>query len=123
MPVAGSGWSSPVVGGGRVWLTTAVAARETSLRALAFDMATGKEIVNVEVFRSRPTDSINPKNTRASPTPVLDGDRVYVHFGSEGTAALTTSGEIVWKTRHSYESQHGAGGSPDPLRRPPDLQR
>ena len=43
---------------------------------------------------------------------MLDGDRVYVHFGSEGTAALTTSGEIVWKTRHSYESQHGAGGSP-----------
>ena len=54
VPVAGSGWSSPVVGDGRVWLTTAVAGRETSLRALAFDMTTGKEIVNVEVFRSRP---------------------------------------------------------------------
>jgi outer membrane protein assembly factor BamB len=42
----------------------------------------------------------------------VDGDRVYVHFGAEGTAALTTAGEIVWKARHPYESQHGNGGSP-----------
>ena len=42
----------------------------------------------------------------------LEGDRVYVHFGAEGTAALTTTGEIVWKARLSYESQHGNGGSP-----------
>ncbi len=55
---------------------------------------------------------INPKNSFASPTPVLDGDRVYVHFGADGTAALTTSGEVVWKTKLPYESQHGAGGSP-----------
>ncbi|HEY7497272.1 MAG TPA: PQQ-binding-like beta-propeller repeat protein [Vicinamibacterales bacterium] len=112
VPVPGAGWSSPVIANGRVWLTTALAGRETSLRALAFDMASGKELVNVEVFRTRPTNPINPKNTRASPTPVADGDRVYVHFGAEGTAALTTNGEIVWKTRYSYESQHGAGGSP-----------
>jgi outer membrane protein assembly factor BamB len=112
VPVPGAGWSSPVIANGRVWLTTAVAGRETSLRALAFDMASGKELVNVEVFRTRPTNPINPKNTRASPTAVADGDRVYVHFGAEGTAALTTNGEIVWKTRYSYESQHGAGGSP-----------
>ena len=37
---------------------------------------------------------------------------MYVHFGADGTAALTTSGEIVWKTRFPYESQHGNGGSP-----------
>jgi hypothetical protein len=43
---------------------------------------------------------------------VLDNDRVYVHFGADGTAALTTSGEIVWKNRFDYVSQHGAGGSP-----------
>jgi len=35
-----------------------------------------------------------------------------VHFGAQGTAALTTAGEVVWKTRFNYESQHGAGGSP-----------
>ena len=37
---------------------------------------------------------------------------MYVHFGADGTAALTTSGEIVWKTRLPYQSQHGNGGSP-----------
>jgi outer membrane protein assembly factor BamB len=37
---------------------------------------------------------------------------VYVHFGAHGTAALTDTGGIVWKTRFPYESQHGSGGSP-----------
>ena len=117
-PVPGVGWSSPVVAGGRVWLTTSIDTGtrlpiNSSLRVLAFDAATGKEVVNVEVFRNRSAGYINPKNSRASPTPILEGDRVYVHFGAEGTAALTTSGEIVWKTQqYKYESQHGAGGSP-----------
>lgn len=110
-PVAGSGWSSPVIAGGRVWLTTFVD-RGSSLRALAFDEETGKALVDVEVFKLKGAESINPKNSRASPTPVVDGDRVYVHFGAEGTAALTPAGQIVWKTRFSYSSQHGSGGSP-----------
>jgi len=55
---------------------------------------------------------LNPKNSHASPTPIVDGDRVYVHFGADGTAALTSSGEVVWRKRFSYESQHGNGGSP-----------
>jgi len=112
-PLPGTGWSSPVVAGGKVWLTAAVKDRNGgSLRALAYDAATGHELVNTEVFRVRSVDPLNPKNTRASPTPILDGDRVYVHFGADGTAALTTSGEIVWKTKFDYQSQHGDGGSP-----------
>jgi outer membrane protein assembly factor BamB len=111
-PITGSGWSSPVVAGGRVWITAAVENRDVSLRAMAFDVETGREVVNVEVFRLRSLREINPKNSWASPTPIVEGDRVYVHFGADGTAALTTTGEIVWKTRFDYESQHGAGGSP-----------
>jgi hypothetical protein len=111
-PVPGRGWSSPVVAGGRVWLTTTVNEKGASLRAIAFDVAAGKEAVNVEVFHLRSADLANPKNSHASPTPIVDGDRVYVHFGAEGTAALTTSGEIVWKARFTYASQHGNGGSP-----------
>lgn len=111
-PVPGAGWSSPVVADGRVWVTTADGERGTSLRALAFDVETGRELLNVEVFRARNANPINPKNNRASPTPIVEGDRLYVHFGAEGTAALTTAGELVWKARFSYESQHGAGGSP-----------
>jgi outer membrane protein assembly factor BamB len=111
-PVPGRGWSSPVVAGGRVWLTTSIKERGASLRALAFDVDTGREAVNVEVFHIRNGDLTNAKNSHASPTPIVDGDRVYVHFGAEGTAALTTSGEVVWKVRLPYESQHGNGGSP-----------
>jgi outer membrane protein assembly factor BamB len=111
--IAGLGWSTPVVAGGRVWLTTAIEQRGVSLRVLAFDVATGLEVVNVEAFNIPSSRrEINPKNSWASPTPVIDGDRIYVHFGADGTAALTTSGEIVWKARFEYQSQHGAGGSP-----------
>jgi outer membrane protein assembly factor BamB len=111
-PVPGLGWSSPVVVGGRVWVTTAIEQKGASLRALAFDVETGREVVNTEVFRLGNARLTNPKNSFASPTPDVEGDRVYVHFGASGTAALTTAGEIVWKTRLPYDSQHGNGGSP-----------
>jgi outer membrane protein assembly factor BamB len=117
--VGGRGWSSPVVAQGRVWLTTSVevpaSERERaglSLRALAFDATTGKGVVDVEVFRLTDLRPLNEKNSFASATPILDGDRVYVHFGADGTAALSTSGEILWKARYNYDSQHGGGGSP-----------
>ena len=117
--VAGSGWSSPVVGGGRIWLTSVTGPRDPgnrrealSLRALAFDVASGREVVNVEVFRLDNPGAMHQKNSRASPTPILDGDRVYVHFGADGTAALDTTGRILWTTTLPYESQHGNGGSP-----------
>ncbi len=110
-PVAGRGWSSPVAADGRVWLTTA---DEGSLRLLAFDTETGREVINVEVFRTSDRNAPNPKNSLASPTPIVDAERgqVYVHFGAYGTAALTTSGDVVWTTRFPYISQHGNGGSP-----------
>ena len=121
-PIPGRGWSSPVVADGRVWLTTAVhrgaapadatAVKGASLRALAYDVATGREVVNVELFHPGQGDLTNAKNSHASPTPIVDGDRVYVHFGALGTAALSITGNILWKTRLPYQSQHGNGGSP-----------
>ena len=112
VPVPGRGWSSPVVAGGRVWLTTATdAGRDTSLRLMSFDLDSGRTALDVEVFRMRGA-LLNSKNSHASPTPIVSGDRVYVHFGAQGTAAVSTSGDLVWKTRLSYESQHGNGGSP-----------
>ena len=108
----GLGWSSPVVAGGRVWLTTAVNERGGSLRALAFDVETGRELVDIEVFRARSADPLNPKNSLASPTPIVDGDRVYVHFGADGTAALTRPARSCGRRGCRYESQHGNGGSP-----------
>ena len=118
-PVPGTGWSSPVVAGGKVWLTTVVESQDkrdrvvgVSLRALAFEVDSGREIVNVEVFQIKDPGVINPKNGRASPTPIVGNDKVFVHFGADGTAALSTSGQILWTTRLPYESQHGNGGSP-----------
>ena len=112
-PLPGLGWSSPVVSVGRVWITTAIEQRGVSLRLMAFDIATGREALNVEVFHlTGARREINPKNSWASPTPIVDGDRVYVHYGADGTAALSTDGTVIWKQRFEYQSQHGAGGSP-----------
>jgi outer membrane protein assembly factor BamB len=117
VPVPGRGWSSPVVSGGRVWLTTATPLRQgyggQALRLLAYDVETGKQTLDVEVFQLRSSELQNPKNSHASPTPIVDGDRVYVHFGADGTAAVSASGKILWKTQLPYQSQHGNGGSPE----------
>ena len=52
-------------------------------------------------------------NSHASPTPVIDGNRVYVHFGAHGTACVSTDGRVVWKTQElKYNHVHGPGGSP-----------
>jgi outer membrane protein assembly factor BamB len=110
--IPGKGWSSPVIQGDRIWLTTATDDGK-SLRAISVDRNTGAILLNVEVFRLKSLGHISSKNSYASPTPVLDGDRVYLHFGAHGTACITQSGEIVWKTKLEYDNgQHGAGGSP-----------
>ena len=110
--IPGRGWSSPVVQGDRVWLTTATEEGK-SLRAIAIDRNTGSVLLNVEIFRLKATKLANAKNSFASPTPVVDGDRVYLHFGAFGTACIKQTGEIVWKTRLEYDNgQHGTGGSP-----------
>ena len=83
-----------------------------SLRVIALDVVSGREVVNVEVFTVEPNPSLNVKNSYASPTPIIDGDRVYVHFGPYGTAALTTSGRILWRMQLPHNPDHGNGGSP-----------
>ena len=110
--IPGRGWSSPVIQGDRIWLTTATEEGK-SLRAMAVDRNTGAILQNVEVFHLKSGKLTNSKNSFASPTPVVEGDRVYLHFGAFGTACITQSGEIVWKTRLEYDNgQHGTGGSP-----------
>jgi len=110
--IPGRGWSSPAIQGDRIWLTTATDEGK-SLRAISVDRNTGAILQNVEVFRVKSVGNLNSKNSQASPTPVLEGDRVYLHFGAYGTACVTQSGEVVWKTRLDYDNgQHGPGGSP-----------
>ena len=115
--VPGLGWSSPIVLGDRVFLTTAVGAEDQQsgpqeLRALAFDVSTGKLLWNVEVFTPKET-SMHQKNSHASPTPITDGEHIFVHFGTYGTAALATDGTVLWRqSKIDYRMQHGTGGSP-----------
>lgn len=118
--VPGQGWSSPVVAGGRIYLTAAVPESggnkpDYSLQLLIFDSKTGKELKSVEVFKQNGSSAprIHNKNSHASPTPILVDERVYVHFGHQGTACLTQTGEVVWKNRDiKYPPVHGNGGSP-----------
>jgi len=120
VPVPGKGWSSPIVHDGRIFLTTAVPSEEDppkrqSLRALCLDAATGETLWDVEVFvkQMRPGETINAKNSFASPTPITDGKHVFVHFGPDGTACLDRDGGRIWANdRLWYDSEHGAGGSP-----------
>jgi outer membrane protein assembly factor BamB len=110
-PILGLGYSSPVVRGDRVWLTTAVA-DEGRLLVLALDLASGRQLLEVPVFQHDKLWAIHWKNSHASPTPVLADGRCYVHFGSHGTAALDEDGRVLWKQRLLYYHHHGPGSSP-----------
>ena len=109
--IVGLGWSSPVVSNDRIWLTTAVEA-EHSLRLVCVERDSGQILYDVEVFRAEDLGRIAAKNSHASPTPVVDGKNIFVHFGSHGTSCLTLNGEIVWTRQLEYDQRHGPGGSP-----------
>ncbi len=113
--IPGGGWSSPVVLGKRVYLTTAVAPTgggNLSLRVLCLDTHSGKTLWNTEVF-SVASIAAHKKNSQASPTPIAEDGRLYVHFGPYGTAALDADGRVLWRnTSLKYPPVHGNGGSP-----------
>lgn len=112
VPIPGVGWSSPSIIGNRIWLTTATG-NGASLRLLSLDASSGRIVLDTEVFQVRDKGpGIHAKNSYASPTAILQGDRIYVHYGFYGTACLNTVGEVLWKQTLRYEPQHGPGGSP-----------
>src|SRR6516165_838483 len=118
--IPGKGWSSPVVADGRIYLTTAVAATadgrgDQSLEAFCLDAATGKILWEREVFRQdgQTAPAIHGKNSHASPSPLVHDQRLYVHFGHQGTACLALTGKVLWKNTHyRYQPVHGNGGTP-----------
>jgi outer membrane protein assembly factor BamB len=115
-PIPGLGWSSPIVWKGKVYLTTAVDDQKGySLEAICVDAKSGKIDWQKEAFVEDTASAPKPhtKNSHASPTPVTDGERLYVHFGHMGTAALSLDGRILWKNSNlKYTPVHGNGGSP-----------
>ena len=110
--VPGTGWSSPVVQGDRVWLTTAIETKSTpeqieaqfeqsqldrekftrrqvagsvSLRVMSFNRKSGEVVLDTELAFVENPEAIHVGNSYASPTPFIEGDRLYVHFGIYGT--------------------------------------
>ncbi len=135
-PIRGKGWSSPVASDGRIWLTTALTTEATQaekdarlanvqmpkmkdvagsleLRAVCLDLETGKIVRDISLASFAEPEPIHPLNSYASPTPVIDGDRVFCHFGAYGTWCLDAkTADIIWTNRLVIDHSVGPGGSP-----------
>lgn len=135
-PIAGKGWSSPVIANDRIWLTTALSTDPTTeqrearlanvplsnmkevagsieLRAVCLDSASGSLVHDMALATFDNPQPIHSLNSYASPTPCIDGDRVYCHFGTYGTWCLhAVSGEVIWTNRLVIDHSVGPGGSP-----------
>ncbi|MGL6094678.1 MAG: PQQ-binding-like beta-propeller repeat protein [Fimbriiglobus sp.] len=93
------GWSSPVVWGDQVWVTTA---EENGKKyyAVCVDRNTGNIVHDVHLFDEADPPKIKQFNTFASPTPAIEAGRLYAHFGTHGTACLdTATGKVLWDRR------------------------
>ncbi|MBL9167061.1 MAG: PQQ-binding-like beta-propeller repeat protein [Verrucomicrobiales bacterium] len=109
--IPGESWSSPIVWGDYVFLTTATG-DGTSCRLLALDRSSGRLLWDKEVVQQVPRRK-EGRNSYATPTPATDGERVYVCYGDGTFAALTFTGDIVWVNRgYPFYGQHGLGSSP-----------
>lgn len=110
-PIPGQGWSSPIVWGDRVFVTTATDSG-TALRLVALDRKAGKVLWDNEVVRQQP-DRKCSQNSFATPTPVTDGERIYVLAFDGSFAAVTMDGAVAWTHREfPFYSQHGLSVSP-----------
>ena len=103
------GWSTPVVLGNQVWLTTATLDGDDFF-VLCLDAATGKVLFNQKLFHcDKPEPLGNNVNTYASPSPAIEPGRVYLHFGTYGTACLDTKTfQTLWK-RTDVNCRHFRG--------------
>ena len=111
--IRGRGWSSPVIYGDQIWVTTATADGK-AMSGICIDFKSGKQLFDILLFKQ---DSIYGKhavNTYATPTPCIEDRFVYLNFGSSGTACVNTgNGQIEWK-RDDLKCEHmqGTGASP-----------
>ncbi len=84
------------------------------MRLIGLELDSGKELFNREIFK-QDSDAPQPhkKNSHASPTAIYDGERLLLHYGHQGTAAVDLDGNTLWSNRdHTFPPTHGNGGSP-----------
>lgn len=137
--IPGRGWSSPVVGDGLVWVTTAIEKAATpeqieaakkalqgnpiaeqmaiidsvALHAVGVDLATGKVRHDIPLFTVKQPDPVHSLNSYASPSPILAEHRLICHFGTYGTACVNTAdGKVLWKAKLDNQHSVGPGSSP-----------
>jgi len=112
--VKGLGWSSPVVFGNQVWLTSA-ANDGKEFYTLCYDLNTGNLLNEKTIFTSADPQRIHNTNSYATPTPCIENGLVYVHYGTFGTACInTTNFEVVWK-RDDLPCKHLQGPASSPI--------
>ena len=112
-----AGHSTPLVLGKDIWLTTAtVDGRDEYV--LRVDAESGKITLNEKMFHHDQPESLGngaSMNTYATCSPVAEAGRVYVHYGSLGTAALdANTGKVLWK-RDDLKCRHYRGASSSPV--------
>jgi outer membrane protein assembly factor BamB len=135
--VPGRGWSSPVVWGDRVFLTSVVTDGkfEEAKKGLyfggdrskpstdlhhwmvwCFDLKTGKKLWKKEVHKAAPPGPVHIKNTYASETPVTDGERLYAYFGNVGLFCFDLDGRELWsEKRGPFKMRFGWGTAASPV--------
>ncbi|MCL5278688.1 MAG: PQQ-like beta-propeller repeat protein [Planctomycetes bacterium] len=118
--IPGRGWSSPIVWGNRVFVTTAVPEGETEApkkglylggerptpsdkvhqwKVYCLDFESGKVLWEVVAHRGLSQYGLHLKNSHASETPVTDGERVYAYFGNVGLFCYDFDGRLVWSKK------------------------
>ncbi len=113
-PIHDKGWSSPVIWGGQIWLTTA---KEdgTELFAVCLDRASGKIAHDIKLFTVKNPPDVKKFNSFATPTPAIEAGRVFVHFGTHGTACIdTATAKVLW-TRDDLPCDHYRGAASSPV--------
>lgn len=130
--IHGKGWSSPVVFGDQVWVTTtdeilsekrppmkggapANPVKEARYFAVCVDRASGKVLHDVKLRAEENPAYCHPFNSYASPTPFIEEGRLYAHFGSHGTFCVDTStGKLLWE-RLDLKCDHFRGPASSPV--------
>lgn len=136
-PIPGRGWSSPVIDGNQIWLTTAIETKanpedvdrrlkantgdqpltilqSVEYRAVCVDSRSGSVTHNILLLSEREPQWVHRLNSYASPTPVIEPGRLYAYFGASGTACIDThTGDVVWtNTSLRIVHENGPGNSP-----------
>src|SRR5579872_938069 len=113
-PIHDSGWSSPVIWGDQIWLTTATDDGRKSY-AICVDRNGGKIVHDLLLFENAEPENTRQYNSFASCTPAIEAGRVYIHFGSFGTACLDTrTAEVLW-SRRDLPCRHFRGPASSPI--------